>query len=210
MTNELDNHQSHKTTLDTLMEGFQLISSDWRYLYMNDAVVKQSKFSRDQLIGKTMMEMYPSIDKTPMFKVLRKCMKNRTSAYMENEFTYPDNSIGWFELRVHPVPEGIFILSIDISERKKSEQHREKYMEDLEEMIFITCHKVRQPVANILGVSQLLEGFLAKSDDFMTIVGYMRQSAMSLDEFTRELTEFIHDLKERAETKQGLEKEQGS
>ena len=40
---------------------------------------------------------------------------------MDNEFTYPDGTKEWFELSIQPVPEGIFILSIDISERKRAE-----------------------------------------------------------------------------------------
>jgi len=41
---------------------------------------------------------------------------------MENEFVFPDGTIGWFEIGVQPVPEGVFILSEDITERKRSEE----------------------------------------------------------------------------------------
>jgi PAS domain S-box-containing protein len=41
---------------------------------------------------------------------------------MENEFVFPDGTIGWFELSIQPVSEGVFILSEDITERKRSEK----------------------------------------------------------------------------------------
>nr|WP_243687202.1 PAS domain S-box protein [Methanobacterium formicicum] len=41
---------------------------------------------------------------------------------MENYFIYPDGTGRWFDLRVFPVPEGIFILSIDITDRKQVEE----------------------------------------------------------------------------------------
>jgi PAS domain S-box-containing protein len=198
MDSHFEENHRHKTTLDNLMEGFQLISFDWRYLYVNDAVVEQSKYAREQLLGYTMMEKYPGIEKTKLFTVLRKCMKERVSAYFENEFQFPDESTGWFELRIHPVPEGLFILSIDITDRKKADSHRKKYMEDLEEMIFITCHKVRQPVVNILGVAYLLDMPKTTQDDLRTMLGYIKQSAITLDDFTKELTQFVHNLKEKA------------
>ncbi len=124
--------------LDNLLEGFQLISYDWEYLYVNDVVAKQGKSTKEKLIGKTMMEMYPGIEKTEMFKTLQFCMEKRIARQIENEFTYPDGSKAWFQLNIEPVPDGIFILSLDISDRKKIikqitglvEAHKEKNKTD--------------------------------------------------------------------------------
>lgn len=107
--------------LDNLMEGYQVIGHDFRYLYVNEAVARQGRKSRGELVGHTMMELYPGIEATHMFSVLKQCMEERTPAELENEFTYPDGSTGWFALKMEPVPEGVFILSMDISERKRAE-----------------------------------------------------------------------------------------
>lgn len=197
MTGQLNEKKSNETTLDTLMEGFQLISFDWRYLYVNDAVVKHSKFTREELIGYTMMEKYPGIEKTPMFDLLKLCMKERKADYFENEFTYPDGSKGWFELRIQPVPEGLFILSIDITERKKIEEHRTQYINGLEEVVFMTSHKLRQPVAQIIGMSSLLDTTKSTREDLLQITAYMKESVKSLDSFAKELTLFINNLHDR-------------
>lgn len=197
MTGELHKNKDKETTLDNLIEGFQLIGFDWRYLYVNDAVVKHSKFTKEELLGYTMMEKYPGIEKSPMFDLLKICMKDRTSDYFENEFTNPDNTKGWFELRIQPVPEGLFILSIDISERKKAEDEKTEYISGLEEMLFMTSHRVRQPIAQIMGMSNLLELQKTTQDDLRKITGYMKQSLRSLDVFTKELTEFMNNLQDR-------------
>ena len=36
------------------------------------------------------MEVYPGIQDTAMFAVLRDCMEKRTSQKIENEFSYPE------------------------------------------------------------------------------------------------------------------------
>ncbi|MFM6975369.1 MAG: PAS domain-containing protein [Sphingobacteriaceae bacterium] len=186
-------------TLDNLLEGFQLISFDWRYLYVNEAVVKQSRYpAKEDLLGFTMMEKYPGIENTQLFWALQRCMAERVPALLENEFKFPDGNSGWFELRIEPVPEGLFVLSLDISERKKAELERKKYTQDLEEMIFITSHKVRQPVSNILGLSALLDSASISLEELKNISGYMKQSAIKLDNFTKELTNFIEELKIRS------------
>ncbi|MBL7884586.1 MAG: PAS domain-containing protein [Bacteroidia bacterium] len=192
------------STLDNLLEGFQVIGFDWRYLYVNDSVLQQSKYkTKEELIGFTMMEKYPGIEKTEMFKVLQRCMKNRVMEELENEFTFPDNSKGWFELRIEPVPEGLFILSIDITKRKQAELERRKYASGLKEMLFMTSHKVRQPVAHILGISNLLDTSKLSQDELCKIVGYMKGSVESLDSFTKELTAYIHALKASAPVNEG-------
>ena len=56
-----------------------------------------------------------------MFKMIERVLKTRVPHHFENEFIYPDGSIGWFDLSIQPVPDGVFILSLDISERKKAE-----------------------------------------------------------------------------------------
>lgn len=112
---------SFATVMDDLIEGCQIVDREWRYLYVNQTVVRQARRSREELIGRTMMEVYPGIDETSMFGVLRECMEHRVVHHLENEFTYPDGSTGWFELRFNPVLEGVFILSLDITERKEAE-----------------------------------------------------------------------------------------
>ncbi|ABG60768.1 PAS domain S-box protein [Cytophaga hutchinsonii] len=197
MTGELSESRNQETTLDNLIEGFQLISFDWKYLYVNDAVIKHSKYSKEELLGYTMMEKYPGIEKTPMFDLLKVCMRERKADYFENEFTYPDNSKGWFELRIQPVSEGLFILSIDITERKKIEENRIEYINGLEKMLFMTSHRVRQPITQIMGMSSLLNTTKSTREDLLQITDYMKQSVESLDSFTKELTTYMNSLHDR-------------
>jgi PAS domain S-box-containing protein len=117
-----DIEERYRSTLESMMEGCQIIGYDWRYLFINDSAAGQGKLNKEELLGHTMMECYPGIEKTDMFAMLQRCMDERTSHAMVNEFIYPEGSKGWFELSIQPVPTGIFILSIDITERKRAEQ----------------------------------------------------------------------------------------
>ena len=111
-----------RSTLENLMEGCQIIGYDWRYLYVNDSAVKDSHITRESLLGHTMMECYPGIEDSALFTTLQHCMDERISYNMLNEFIYADGSKGWFELSIQPAPDGIFILSSDVTKRKQAEQ----------------------------------------------------------------------------------------
>jgi hypothetical protein len=68
-------------------------------------------------------------------------------------------------------------------------------------MMFMTHHKVRQPVANILGLSQMLEQYIKAPVTLRKLVGYMELSAKDLDAFTKELTVFIGALEKKGKRK---------
>ncbi len=110
-------------TLDNMLEGCQIIGPDWRYLYVNDAVARHGRTTKEKLLGRTMMEAYPGIENTEMFAALRRCMEERVGTLMDNQFTFPDGTKGWFELHIQPVPEGVLILSIDITARRLADEH---------------------------------------------------------------------------------------
>jgi hypothetical protein len=59
-------------------------------------------------------------------------MEDRTPRLMENEFTFPDGSTGWFDLRFDPVPGGVFILSLDITARKRVQEEQRVMLEVLQ------------------------------------------------------------------------------
>jgi PAS domain S-box-containing protein len=109
-------------TLDGMAEGFQIVGRDWRYLYVNDAAARHARRAKEELLGQTMMQAYPGIEGTPMFAALRRCMEQRTPDRIENEFAYPDGSKAWFELGIQPAAEGVSIISLDITERKRAEE----------------------------------------------------------------------------------------
>jgi PAS domain S-box-containing protein len=121
----------HTDVLDNMLAGCQIIGSDWRYLYVNEAVCRQARVTRSELLGRTMMECFPGIESTPFFPVLERCMRERVTEYIENEFTHNDGTPGWFELSVQPVPEGVFVVSIDITDRKLAELNLRRQLDRL-------------------------------------------------------------------------------
>ncbi|HEX9894407.1 MAG TPA: PAS domain-containing protein, partial [Gemmatimonadales bacterium] len=123
--------ERHRRTLDQMLEGCQIIGADWRYLYVNDAVCRQGKKTQEELLSRTMMEAYPGIEATPVFAALRRCMQEQRPVAFENEFTYSDGTTGWFELSIQPVPEGVLVLSIDITARKQAEREKERQLSNL-------------------------------------------------------------------------------
>jgi PAS domain S-box-containing protein len=156
-----------QTTLDSMLEGCQIIDYDWRYAYINEAGARQGRRTKKELLGHTMMEMYPGIEKTEVFSYLRDCMNRRIAHKMENEFVFPDGSKGWFELRIEPVPEGVLILSMDITEQRKLAEELRRYRGRLEVVVAdrtAQCAKVNEQLKLEIEEHQRLEqGLMLRS-----------------------------------------------
>ena len=163
-----------RSLLDHLIEGFQVISFEWRYVYVNPAAAKQGRSSPEELEGKLMWEAYPGIEESPLFPVLKQVMDGRSSACIENQFTFPDGSQRWFELRIEPVPQGVCVHSIDVEDRKRAEAslralndeleqrvtqrtfELEKLNRDLDAFCYSVSHDLRTPLRAVDGFSALL------------------------------------------------------
>lgn len=115
---------SLRTSIDTLLEGVQIIGFDWSYRYLNQAAARHSRRRVEQLIGRTMMACYPGIEHTDLFEALQRVMESRQPERLVNQFTYEDGSSAWFELHIGPVPDGLSVLSLDVSaERAAAASH---------------------------------------------------------------------------------------
>jgi PAS domain S-box-containing protein/putative nucleotidyltransferase with HDIG domain len=163
----LKSYKHYQAMLGTLLEGCQIIGPDWRYLYLNDVAVRHSSKTKKELLGSTMMEMYPGIEDTEMFAKLRNCMEKRTSHVMENEFAFPNGSKGWFQLSMKPVPDGVLILSLDITEHKQIEKLLLKIINSSPVGIYIIQDR----------------GFKLVNSTFQKSVGYTESELLDIDPF---------------------------
>lgn len=109
--------ERYRSILDNMMEGCMVIGFDWTYLYVNDAAARHGYQERQNLVGRNMLSVYPGVEKSPVFSFYRQCMEERVPQRFESSYTFEDGTTNWYEFRVTPVPEGIFVLSLDISDR---------------------------------------------------------------------------------------------
>ncbi|MDP1826540.1 MAG: PAS domain S-box protein [Archangium sp.] len=105
--------------LEQLEEGFQIVGFDWNYLYLNRTAVRHARRPREELLGHSMTELYPELLQTPIYPAVRECMVDRRPHRLESEFPFADGP-RWFELRIFPVPTGVGIFSVDVTDARRA------------------------------------------------------------------------------------------
>lgn len=127
----------YKDIFDTMLEGVQVLDKNYAYVYINKAAATHGRSTPDELIGNKITEMYPKIEQTPLFDLIKNCLEYRASSSLENKFTQNDGSIGWYKLIIEPQFDGVLIFSIDITKEKAHSLQQAK-IEKLEAIELIT------------------------------------------------------------------------
>jgi PAS domain S-box-containing protein len=112
----------YHNALDNTLEAVQIVDRDWRYLYVNDAAARLLGRGREEILGATVMEACPGLPATEMFAAMRLCMEERKPGLAEFKVDYAGAPETWLSCSMQPVPEGVFMLSLDITERMRAEE----------------------------------------------------------------------------------------
>jgi PAS domain S-box-containing protein len=161
--------------LNAMLEGIQIIDRNWVYLFVNEAVSKQAQKPISELMGKRVLDLYPGVENTELFSTLMHTMQHRVPQHLETPFEHPDGRIDWYEMSIQPIPEGIFILTIDITERHKARAalveanerlelkvaERTSQLKDinaeLEAFSYSVSHDLKGPLHTLEGYAAMLE-----------------------------------------------------
>lgn len=178
----LESEGRYHQMLDDLLEGCQILSHEWRYLYVNEVNAQQARVPRNELLGNKITDKFPGIENATFFPYLERSMRERIVQRTETEFFYPDGTSNWFELSIQPVPEGILILTLNITERKRSEAALQRYARRME-----VLHEIDMRLIQGGSVQTLTENALV---NLRQLIPYARADITMLNEKATEATVF--------------------
>lgn len=180
---------------DEMIEGVQVIDQDWRYIYANEAVARHAKLSKNDLLGFTMMDKFPGIEKSDLFALLKDCMQKKQSSEWINEFDFPDGSKGYFELRIRPVEDGLLILSFDVTSQKRAEEIVKQSNVQLEELVEMRTKEILDQKILIEAQTEYLKELNEAKDKFFNIIAHdLRSPLHSLKGLSAMMVEGINHL----------------
>ena len=114
------------STFDALWEGVQLLGPDWRYLYVNQAVCRHGGKTREALLGRTVLEVYPELAHSELVTRLAEALATGQPRTVLTPFTPAGGGESWFEVRINPHEHGLVLFSRDVTAQHRLELERER------------------------------------------------------------------------------------
>ena len=147
--------------LSNARDQFSVLDRNWHYTFVNDSLMATTGLTREQMLGRTLWEVFPAIRDTGLEAAARRVMEGRELEAVE--YFHASRS-RWFENRIYPTPEGgIAILGSEVTDRKAAEAAMRETQDVLrdanqrkDEFLAMLAHELRNPLAPIRNATQLL------------------------------------------------------
>ncbi len=104
--------------LESISDAFVALDRAWRFTYVNRRAEELSHHSREQMLGRTPLEVFPGFTGSRSEQGFRKAFTEQRAVHFE-EHNPPRDT--WVEMHVYPSEEGLAVYFRDITERKRTE-----------------------------------------------------------------------------------------
>jgi PAS domain S-box-containing protein len=96
-----------------------VLDRQWRYVYLNSVAVEAIGRPREEVLGRTLWEIYPDIVGTESERQYRRAMNEGLCVAFEFHYVTADK---WWEHRFSPTRDGLAVFVTDVTERKRAEE----------------------------------------------------------------------------------------
>lgn len=173
-------------------------------IYVNNAFTKMTGYTLNEILNKSPKILQgPNSDKNEL-KRLSDAIKNKESCEI-NSINYKKNGEEyWMNMFITPVINEEnkithwIAIEKDITSRKNNEIERELIIaelsqnnKDLKQFSYVTSHNLRAPIANLLGLSTLLDNYKIPNRSLKQILDGIKQSALMFDETVKDLAQVL-------------------
>ena len=182
-------HRRISSILESVSDGFNAFDEQSRYTYVNTAGARMFGMTAQDLLGKSLWEIFPHAAESAFGQAYRQCAEERIPLQVESLFPDPLNA--WLEVRLYPTQNGVSVFYSDISERKRAEAEKRANEERLQQLNAELEQRVRARTAQLETANRELEAFAysASHDLRAPLRGIDGWSLALLDDYGENLDE---------------------
>ena len=115
--------------LESITDAFFALDHEWRFTYVNHRAELLLHRTRETLLGRIVWEEFEGSIDTIFYQKYREAETTQKMVHFEDY--YPALAV-WFEVRVYPSQDGLFVYFQDITQRKQVEEERERLLHQIE------------------------------------------------------------------------------
>lgn len=143
---------SEEELLDRITDSIIMFDTDWHFISMNAPAEKLFDKSSSDLLGKRIWDVYPESADSEFYDYYHEAMDLQEQQHFEGYYEPWDQ---WYEEHLYPSPDGLLVISRDITERKELEQKLQHERDCLDEFAGAVSHNLRNPLNVAQGQMEL-------------------------------------------------------
>jgi PAS domain S-box-containing protein len=107
-----------RAMLEEIDEAFVALDWEYRYVHVNEAMLRLTQTSRDELLGRVIWELFPQLQGTALQERYAQAMELGIPSIFEHRAVVTGD---WLEIRVYPTSVGISAYYRQVNQRKQAE-----------------------------------------------------------------------------------------
>jgi PAS domain S-box-containing protein len=195
--------QATKKLLEGVLAGitdqFLAFDREWDCVFANDRVTEFTGLTKEELVGKTLWEVFPNVAGTQFELELRQAMLEQKPVRFE--YFYAPWS-RWFENHVYPSPSGLSLFIADITDRKQAEQKLLEADRQKDEFLAMLAHELRNPLAALGSANELLMQIVPREPLAQTALAMVKRQVGQLSRIIDDLLDVSRITHGRIELRQ--------
>jgi PAS domain S-box-containing protein len=117
------------TILERITDAFFALDAQGRFTYVNKRAAAIWSLDRDQLIGRSVWEVFPQFVGSNFQQMYEEIIAAREPVALE--FDYPPTDT-WINFRAYPTEDGVSAYFEDVTPRKRAEQERDRLLGEVQ------------------------------------------------------------------------------
>lgn len=175
-----------ESILDSIHDGFFTLDNNYNFTYVNNTFKKLCGVGDKEMVGINYWDYFPKAKNMKFWTEYHNAIATQSTMHFEE---YATSMSKWVAVTAYPSPEGLSVYFRDVTEERISRLTIKLQNERLLEIAQIQSHKVRKPVASIMGLAPLLRYDNQSSDTESNkkIIKGIVDCCKELDEVIREI-----------------------
>ncbi len=175
-----------------------------RIIYVNDAFTRMTGYSKEEVIGKSPRLLQGPESDEKELRRLKIALKNWETCEIETINYKKNGEKYWVNFSVVPVADSTgwythwIAIERDVTSRKQSEEEKINLInelsssnKELKQFSYITSHNLRAPVANLLGIFNILDTSEVKNELSLKLIDGLKTSTLKLNDTLNDLIKIL-------------------
>jgi PAS domain S-box-containing protein len=180
--------QKLNTVFEAITDAFFLVDHNWRFTYLNSETERVLNVQRDVIMGQSVWDVFPEETNGVFYQHYMQALHTRQAVHFEGFF---ERLQMWFDVKAFPSEEGLSVYFADITDRVKAHEELYRQNNDLQQFTYIVSHNLRAPLANIMGLVDLLASLEPNSTDFQQTRQHLQLNAHQLDAVLQDMNTIL-------------------